>query len=129
MHTMPVLLVEDHVEDQFLTLRVLRKNHISNVVVISEGAAAIDYLKKAHYDLSVRPKLVILDLRMPKLDGFDIIQEIRSDESLMDIPIVILTSSASPREIEKCHELGVSAFLSKPLVWDDLEKVLHRFTH
>ena len=118
MPTRRILLVEDQPDDQFLTLRTLKKLNINNVAVANEGDEALRYLQK-RLDSSTcetaLPSLIILDLRMPKFDGFEFLESIRSDHRTREIPVVVLSSSRQERETARCRELGVKACLVKPL--------------
>lgn len=113
-----ILLVEDNPDDQVLTLRALKKNQIPNRVVISgNGADALDYLfsEGIHVDRPAEdnPHLVLLDLNLPKLDGFQVLERLRKDVRTRLIPVVILTSSTQPRDIHMAYTLGANSYLRK----------------
>lgn len=122
MRNQPILLVEDHPDDAFLTLHSLKKKDFRNVVVVDEALKALEYLAgsgaEAGMDL---PGLIIVDLKLPKMDGFDLIRAIKGNEVTRRIPLVVLSSSFFMREKERCQELGVRAYFSKPLDIDEFE--------
>ena len=119
MDIKPILLVEDQPDDQFLTLRTLRKLKITNVMVANEGEEALRFLqgdRKLREEPPVLlPSLILLDLRMPKVDGFEFLEALRSDERIKEIPVIVLTSSPQEKDQSRCMQLGVKAYLNKPL--------------
>jgi len=119
MNIKPILLVEDQPDDQFLTLRTLRKLKITNVMVANEGEEALRFLqgdRKLREEPPVLlPSLILLDLRMPKVDGFEFLEALRSDERIKEIPVIVLTSSPQEKDQSRCMQLGVKAYLNKPL--------------
>lgn len=124
-----VLLVEDNPTDAEMTLRAFKKHKLSNNVFwVKDGAEALDYLFcRGVYESrnqSDRPKVVLLDLRLPKVDGMDVLKEIKADQRTMFIPVVVLTSSKEDRDVEACYKLGANSFISKPVEFDAfMEKV------
>jgi two-component system response regulator len=118
MNMPSVLLVEDNKDDQVLALWVLNKLGLNNVTVASDGLEALHLLhgnSGAGVDVSCKPDIIILDLRLPKLDGLDVLRRLRSDERTKDISVYALTSSEDPYDKQVCNELGVPAFFAKPL--------------
>jgi CheY-like chemotaxis protein len=114
-----ILLIEDNIDDERLTLRALRRNNIMNEVVVAcDGQEAIDYLfgtgSFAGRDLSVMPAVVVLDLKLPRLSGLEVLERIRNDEHTRRIPVVVLTSSEDETQVEKAYELGANSFIQKP---------------
>jgi two-component system response regulator len=113
-----VLLVEDNSSDEALALRALRKSNIDNVVVVRDGAEALDYLLGQDRDLpEVRamPHLVLLDLNLPKIEGLEVLRRIRADERTKLLPVVILTSSGEERDIVRGYALGANSYVRKPV--------------
>jgi len=107
-----VLLIEDNSDDVFLTKRVLRKAGITDVRVASDGQVALDMLLTSAEPL---PELLLLDLRLPKVNGLRVLAEIRRNTKTMTLPVLVLSSSEDPRDREACYHHGVIAFLYKPL--------------
>ena len=119
-----ILLVEDNPDDEALTMRALRKNSIANqVVVVRDGAEALDYLfgtgAYRWRDLRVMPAVVLLDLKLPKVDGLEVLRRIRADERTRRQPVVILTSSNEEQDVARSYDLGVNSYIRKPV---DFEK-------
>lgn len=114
-----ILLVEDSPHDAELTLEVFKEHHLVNDVVhVRDGADALDYLHRRGVfagradDL---PSLVLLDLKMPKVDGLDVLREMKGDPRLKVVPVVVMTSSREDADLRKCYELGVNAYVVKPV--------------
>lgn len=118
-----ILLVEDNPDDEALTLRALKKNNIRNEVVIArDGVEAVDYLfgtgAHAGRDLSTMPQVVLLDLKLPKMDGFEVLERIRSSEATKFLPVVILTTSNEDQDRIRGYGLGANSFVRKPVEFD-----------
>lgn len=115
----PILLVEDNPKDLELTLAALAKCQLANEIVIArDGAEALDFLyrRNAHADRAVGdPSVVLLDLKLPKLDGLQVLEKIKSDPTQRQIPVVMLTSSREESDLVRSYELGVNAFVVKPV--------------
>jgi hypothetical protein len=114
-----VLLIEDNTDDERLTLRALRKNNVMNEVVVAcDGQEAVDFItatgKFAGRDTSMLPSVVILDLRIPKLDGLSVLREIRGNEATRYVPVIALTASEDEDKIRAAYEAGVNSFVKKP---------------
>ncbi len=115
-----LLLVEDDPNDEELTIRALRKNNIANeIVVVRDGEEALDFLfgqgKYAGRDTSVLPDVVLLDLRLPKLDGLEVLQRIRADERTKTLPVVVLTSSDEEQDMVDSYKFGANSYVRKPV--------------
>jgi len=124
MNKYHILLVEDHPDDEFLTLHALRKHAITNVSVMREVKHAFDLLLAEGGGAGDRfPDLIVLDLRLPKIDGFEFLETIRSDQRTHRIPVVILSSSRQDKDLERCRQLGVEAFITKPLDADKIDLI------
>ena len=121
-----ILLVEDNPRDEALTLRALKKSNVVNEVVVArDGVEALDYLfgtgVHAGRDMSVTPQLILLDLKLPKLNGLQVLQGIRADERTKRLPVVIFTSSSEEEDMIKSYELGANSYVRKPV---DFEQFL-----
>jgi len=115
-----ILLVEDHPDDQALTLRALKANNIMNRVdVVEDGAQALDYLFRegAYTDRRAEelPQVVLLDLKLPKLDGLEVLRRLRADPRTKTLPVVILTSSKEERDVVSGYTLGANSYICKPV--------------
>ncbi len=122
-----VLIVEDNEDHIAYTQDVLNEGAIAHcIIAVRDGQAAIDYLYRqngyANPLVSPRPALILLDLRLPKVDGFGIIEKVKSDPELRRIPIVLLTSSVDTDEIRRAAELGINDFISKPIEYEVFRK-------
>jgi two-component system response regulator len=118
-----ILLVEDNPDDEALTLRALNKNNIANrVVVARDGAEALDFLfgRAAHAgrDPANAPTVVLLDLKLPKVDGLEVLKALRADERTRMLPVVVLTSSKEERDVVASYRLGANSFIRKPVDFD-----------
>jgi CheY-like chemotaxis protein len=119
-----ILLAEDDVNDVDLTLFALAEHHLANeVVVVRDGAEALDYLSRrgkfAERAIG-NPAVVLLDIKMPKMDGLEVLKRLRADDNLKTIPVVMLTSSREERDVGRSYNLGANAFVVKPVVFEEL---------
>ena len=115
-----ILLVEDNADDEELTLRALGKSNIMNrVIVARDGAEALDYLfmRGAHASRDPRemPQVVLLDLKLPKVDGLEVLRQLRADPRTRRLPVVILTSSAEEQDVLRGYDLGANSYIRKPV--------------
>ena len=115
-----ILLVEDNPNDVELTLRALRKQNLSNkVFVVKDGAEALDFMfasgPYAHRKVDKRPRVVLLDLKLPKVDGLEVLRRIKTDSRTSHIPVVMLTSSQEERDVVDSYNLGVNSYIVKPV--------------
>jgi CheY-like chemotaxis protein len=125
-----ILLVEDDPKDVELILSALDEHNLANEVVIArDGVEALDYLYRREA-FALRPEgnpvLILLDLKMPRLNGIQVLKQIKSDEQLLVIPIVILTSSCESPDLEKCYKLGVNAYVVKPVRFTEFVQAVKR---
>ncbi len=127
--TVDIIIVEDDPNDAELITRVFKKHNLMNkVVLLKDGAEALEYLfatgryAQGHSPLS--PKVVLLDLKLPKIDGIEVLQRIKSDERTKNIPVVVLTSSSEDRDIKAAYELGVNSYVTKPIQFDEFAQVV-----
>jgi CheY-like chemotaxis protein len=115
--------VEDNPADVELTLRALRKSHIANeIIVLRDGQQALDYFfAKGAYvgrNTTKQPKVVLLDLKLPKIDGLEVLKELKNNEKTRTIPVVVLTSSKEESDVLKSYKLGANSYLVKPVDFD-----------
>ncbi len=126
-----ILLVEDNPDDELLTLRALKKANVANhIEVVRDGAAALDFMfgvgAFAGRDVTDTPQLILLDLKLPKIDGLRVLERIRADERTRRVPVVILTSSTEPVDIKSGYDLHANSFVSKPVNFQDFSEVVRR---
>ncbi|OGU30368.1 MAG: two-component system response regulator [Ignavibacteria bacterium GWA2_35_9] len=124
-----ILLVEDNLNDAELTVRALRKNNITNELIhLKDGAEALDFIfgtgSYKGRDINNRPKVILLDLKMPKVDGIEVLRRIKENDLTKKIPVVILTSSKEDPDIRTCYELGANSYIVKPVEFDNFQKAV-----
>ena len=120
MRTDFILLVEDNPDDEALTLRALKRNNILNEVVVArDGAEALEFLfgtgRHAGRDTELQPQLILLDLKLPRLDGLEVLRRLRADDRTKLLPVVILTSSTEDQDRIAGYELGANSYVRKPV--------------
>ncbi len=130
-HSQPILLVEDSPEDFEATQRAFRKSGLKNTLLRCEdGDEALDYLhrrgKYADPASSPRPGVILLDLNLPGTDGRQVLSEVKNNEHLHDIPVVVLTTSADERDISACYRAGANSYIQKPVDIDGFMKAIER---
>jgi two-component system response regulator len=124
-----LLLVEDNDGDAEMTIRALKKNNLANKIVrLKDGAEALDFIfaEGAYANRKVEngPKVILLDLKMPKVNGIEVLQRVKSDERTKTIPVVVLTSSQEDPDIKECYRLGVNSYAVKPVQFDAFVKAI-----
>jgi len=124
-----ILLVEDNLDDVELTLRALKKNNIKNEVkVVYDGSEALDYLfgtgKYSGRDLTLMPTVILLDLKLPKVDGLEVLRQIRANERTRLVPVVILTSSKQEQDLINGYSLGVNSYVRKPVNFEQFTEAV-----
>lgn len=129
MDEIEIMLVEDNFQDAQMTLRALKKNKIANSIIhLEDGASALDFLfgegEFEGRDTTYKPKLILLDIKMPKINGIEVLEKIKSKELTKKIPVVMLTSSNESPDIEKCYALGVNSYIVKPVEFDNFQKAV-----
>ena len=129
MKVRPILLVEDNSDDEMLTTTALKKlNIINDIIVARDGVEALDYLfargKYSGRNIHNQPQVVLLDLKLPKVDGLEVLKEMRKSEELKRIPVVMLTSSNEESDLVKSYDLGANGYVTKPVGLDDFMKAV-----
>lgn len=124
-----ILLVEDNPGDVRLTKEAFTEARINNTMhVVTDGEAALDFLRqRGEYESVPRPKLVLLDLNLPKVDGLEVLEEVKDDAELAPIPVIILTSSEAEEDIVRSYELHTNAYLTKPISPDEFMDLVRSF--
>ena len=126
-----ILLVEDNPDDELLTLRALRKNAVTGEVVVArDGVEALDYLfgtgAHAGRDTGVMPQLILLDLKLPKIDGLEVLRRLRADERTRLLPVVILTSSREQQDMLEGYGLGANSYVRKPVNFEQFVRAVEQ---
>jgi two-component system response regulator len=129
LNEVEILLVEDNPNDVELTLRALKKHNITNKVhVVKDGAEALEYIfAKGAYasrDINHSPKVILLDLKLPKVDGLEVLRQIKSNERTKMIPVVVLTSSKEERDLVESYRLGANSYITKPVDFESFVKAV-----
>ncbi len=124
-----LLLVEDNSNDADLTIRALRKKHvINNITHLKDGAEALDFIfcegAYAERNINNQPRAILLDLKMPKVDGIEVLRRVKGDERTRAIPVVVLTSSKEDPDIKTCYELGANSYIVKPVGFDNFVQAI-----
>lgn len=124
-----ILLVEDNSTDAELCLRALKKNNLANSLVwVKDGAEALDFLfasgAYSQRNPTKGPKVILLDLRLPKVDGMEVLRRVKTDPRTKQIPVVVLTSSKEDRDVVESYQLGANSFISKPVEFNDFSKTV-----
>lgn len=127
--TATILLVEDNARDLDLTIRALRQGNLANdIAVARDGEEALEYVfcrgKYSQREFGDAPRLILLDLKLPKIDGLQVLREIKNNELTRPIPVVVLTSSRQQQDLIHSYALGVNAFIQKPVNFDDFRTVV-----
>jgi len=119
-----ILLVEDSASDAEMTIRAFKKNNLGNIIVhLKDGAEALDFIfGTGSYEgrnIDRKPRLVLLDLKMPKVNGIEVLERLKADQHTKTIPVVVLTSSREDPDIRKCYDLGVNSYIVKPVDFEN----------
>jgi two-component system response regulator len=124
-----ILLVEDNASDAEMTIRALKQNKLANNLLhVKDGAQALDFIfcegDHTQRSIEIQPKVIMLDLKMPKVNGLEVLARIKGDARTREIPVVVLTSSKEDPDIKKCYELGVNSYVVKPVEFEDFYKAV-----
>ncbi len=124
-----ILLVEDNPRDVEMTLRALKKHNITNNVhVVKDGAEALEFVfatgAYVSRNMQRKPKVILLDLKLPKVDGIEVLRKIKADERTRVIPVAVLTSSREDRDLQTCYDLGVNSYIVKPVEFENFVKAV-----
>lgn len=119
-----ILLIEDNIDDAELTIRALRKNKIPcNIVHLKDGSEALDFIfcsgKYAERNIDAKPKVILLDLNMPKISGIEVLRKIKLDERTRSTPVIVLTSSKESPDVHTCYQLGANSYIVKPVGFEN----------
>ena len=126
-----ILLVEDNPDDVELAVRALKKNNLANAIQVAEdGEEALEFVfgrdGTSYGQLNNRPRLILLDLKLPKLDGLEVLQRLKSDSRSRKIPVVIVTTSKEEPDLRRAYELGVNSYLVKPVDFEQFVEIVRR---
>ncbi len=124
-----ILLVEDNMSDAEMTVRALKRNNIiNNLVHLKDGAEALDFIfgtgQFEGRDTRNKPKVILLDLKMPKVNGIEVLRKVKANEDTRAIPVVVLTSSKEDPDVRTCYELGVNSYIVKPVGFENFSKAI-----
>jgi two-component system response regulator len=126
-----IILVEDNLDDAALVIRALKKNNLyNNLVHLKDGVEALDFIfgEGNAQDKGMQhgvPKVILLDLKMPKINGIEVLQKVKSDPRTKSIPVVVLTSSAEDPDVKRCYELGANSYIVKPVEFENFSKAVY----
>jgi two-component system, response regulator len=130
-NSIEILLVEDNPADVELALHALKKNNLANhIQVVRDGAEALEYIfatgAYAGRDINHSPKVILLDLKLPKVSGLEVLRRIKSDERTRSIPVVVLTSSREERDVVESYKFGVNSYIAKPVDFDQFTEAVRQ---
>lgn len=129
-HELEILLVEDNPIDAELTIHALRKHHLANHIIhVTDGQAALDFFfgtgAGEGREALVQPKLVLLDLKLPKVGGIEVLRRLRADERTKGVPVLVLTSSSEDRDVIETHHLGANSYIVKPVEFENFSAAVN----
>lgn len=124
-----ILLVEDNLNDAEMTIRALRKRNIANEIFhLEDGVMALDFLfgtgQYEGRDINIKPRVILLDIKMPRMDGLEVLRRIKADERTASIPVVILTSSKEHPDVARSYELGANSYIVKPVGFENFAEAI-----
>jgi two-component system, response regulator len=126
-----IILIEDNAHDAEMTMRTLKKNSLANHIVwLKDGESAMEYLFSNGEDRGSsaipKPRLILLDLKLPKVDGLEILERLKGDDATRFIPVVVMTSSGEPGDVRECYKLGVNSYIVKPVNFDEFTEAVRQ---
>jgi CheY-like chemotaxis protein len=126
-----ILLIEDNADDADLIIRTMRKNNITNeIVLVHDGVEAMDYLfaegAYAGRDIKIKPTLILLDIKLPKINGLEVLKRLRADDRTKFLPTVVLTSSREERDVIESYRLGANSFVHKPVTFEQFSEAVRQ---
>jgi len=124
-----IILIEDNPDDAELIKRVFKKNNLSDqFLILKDGAEALDFFsahgKNLSYNFNHHPRVILLDLKLPKVDGIEVLRNIKMNERMKSVPVVILTSSTEERDLKNAYDLGVNSYVTKPIRHDEFASIV-----
>src|ERR1700752_2726079 len=125
-----IILVEDNLDDAALVIRALKKNNMTNNLIhLKDGVEALDFIfgtgpYEGKETMSMNTKVILLDLKMPRINGIEVLEKVKSDPRTKEIPVVVLTSSAEDPDIKKCYKLGANSYIVKPVEFENFAKTI-----
>ncbi len=124
-----ILIIEDNLDDAELAIRALKKSHLANSIVhLTDGVEALDFIfgtgSYTGRNIHHLPKVILLDLKMPRINGIEVLQRVKADPIMKAIPVVVLTSSAEDPDIKRCYELGANSYIVKPVEFENFSKTI-----
>jgi two-component system, response regulator len=131
MNNKTILLVEDNPDDVMMTMRALKKSNILNEIVVArDGVEALDYLFGTGLyegrDTNIKPQVVLLDLKMPRMDGIEVLQRMRADERTQLLPVVVLTTSNEEKDVIESYKIGANSYVRKPVDFSQFAEAVHQ---
>ena len=126
MNDKPILLIEDNPDDRDLTIRAFKKNNVLNPIVVAmDGDEALTMLLGDHHSDQDSPALILLDLKLPKVDGLEVLRRIRADQRTRVLPVVVLTSSKEDEDLRRAYDLGANGYVRKPIAFTEFTEAVH----
>jgi len=127
---MEILLIEDNMQDAELTIRALKKNNLANHIIhLNDGAEALEFIfgtgKYESRNVNNKPRVILLDLKMPKVNGMEVLQRLKENELTNKIPVVVLTSSKENPDVDKAYALGANSYIVKPVDFESFRKIVN----
>jgi two-component system response regulator len=132
-HEIEILLIEDNIDDAALTIRELKKKHIvNNILHLEDGAIALDFIfaegEFSNRVETAKPNLILLDIKLPKVSGIQVLKRLKGDDLTKQIPIVILTSSNEDPDIQECYDLGANSYIIKPVDFENFQSAISKLS-